>query len=1362
MTTPHLSTKPARKHPGVIDKAFERLRAAGVMITDSPSTETRLALMFPGHGSQSPTMFDSYLTLSPAASEVVAMADRVVTERYGHSLTDAVAGRTPREFRQPTVMQPAIYTASVAGAAMAREHGIVPDLVFGHSLGEYAAMVAAGVTDAETGLHMVLDRAECVESIPADKRGDMLAVLLSDPLEHGLVRREVIARAATQPVAVGVINGDRQVVVSGDSAALADIAVSLADEGIRSSLLPIGVGFHSRCLSPTVQRFQARLTRYTWCAPTTPLISSVFGGEVDDASIELLPQLLAQQLVTPFDFRTCVRLAAARGIDTFLDCGPKAVLRKLVGGIVGEGSANIAQLDFGPKDPTRSLHSLDALGWLTSGTLPDPGSASAGEPAAPSVSVAGTADVVEDLVAPVVVPGVAEVEAKLLGALVECTGYPAELVERDLDLEADLGVDSVKRVEIVGLVASDLQVDARELDFSGALTLADLARVMAGALAPVAVASEPADVSNEPVEESFGGIRRYIPQSVAQPQTGPLRSLDTATGCALVVSSGDPSTDRSIVTAMARFHAAVRLTRGGEPAELARTLEELRAHGRLTTVVDLTALLGESADPTAEGDQWWDQVSRQYETTFVLNQAVYEDLRAAGEHASYLAVTRVGGLSGIDLRAEGNSAGAVVTGFMKTIAQELPEMTVKLIDLDTLEGNQLATTVADEFTHASVDGDIEIGYLAGQRHVVRILPEPVAASRRAVRQPFPAGGTVVMSGGSRGIVRECAIGLALDQPVNVVLLGRSDPDDPDVAEWLELTDEQWRGAQAQVMRWSKQRHPSWSVTDLKAEYERIGHIRLLIVNLRDAQSRCPRIHYMTCDVADPIQVEQTMRRVRAEIGPICGVVHGAGLESFGRLPGKQLARTMRAIEVKARGFQNLLRSTVSDELLSFCSFGSISGRFGMDGQADYTAGAALLSALSHTVTASRALNPRRLPFVTMEWSAWDGVGMAMHPEVIRVQAGTRGMTYIPTWAGVRLFVDELELGTANPEVLYFGEIGANRPKGQFAALDDDLTMRRAARAERRIIDERPVFPMIDTVTRGDESHVTACRTLSFTRDKYLPDHRVKGLTTFPGVMHLETQLETAGLFVGNRSFGVEVEKLTLSTFLKCRDNDKVDIAVHARKVAPDVIETELTSVFRLPSGAVLDPNRKQSSARVRLLPELPTPTARPWDVATLFDGGIGEIDVDRYYGKTGDFISFGETFRYLRRARLMSERLIVGELFVNAVPGLFSDVANPHFLSNPILIDNVGRLALMRQMQYHGQHIVPTEITGARQYRQPQVRETVYGRIEVLEDFTDGICVHLEIADANGVLICEADRVRLTAVGSYAGDTNVLINETTK
>lgn len=1342
---------------------IRELRQAGVLVSDTQSSVSGLGFLFPGHGTHSSTMFDTYLKVSSSAGKLIEMADEVVNERCGFLLTDAVRGNARFPIEHPCVTQPAIFTAALGGALMAEEYSLHPSLLVGHSLGEYAALVCSGVLTAETGLRMVIDRAECVADIPQDRRGAMLAVLLDDESQIAVVRRAVAAHASRGAISVGVINSPRQVVVSGEHELVVSCREELKRSGVSSTLLPIGVGFHSAVLAEAVAPFEERLKQYSWTAPITPVVSSVFGGYVDSDSLETLPSLLAAQLITQFDFRNSLKVAQDAGVDMYLDCGPRSVLSKLVSSQMNLGDVSVTHLDYGPSHTDRTRDVLTALSWIRSGSVAptDVGVVDAqGE-----VFEAPGSGVVEETRD----DAGADMDAvctALREAFAERTGYPLELIEADLDLEADLGIDSVKRVEVVGHVGEVLGVDVKELDFSQALSVSDIAEVLVGSQNVEVVDAQRTEVGASDAQldsvtiseedESSRTAHRYVPQSVQIKSLGAERTI--LPGDAILVTAADQSVNDAVRKALEELSLTVIEIPGDASEATIKRLTSSDRLRRVSTVVDLS-VLRPHADILSKGDAWWQDVESQYTTVFSVAQATYETLQSYGKHASWISVTSSGGMSGMDLRTVGDPIGGLTAGFVKTLALELRQMHTRIVDFDVVEPSSLAGALRTELTHKAVNEEIEIGYIEGERYTVRVLPVPVSTSDRAVRQSLSTDSCVVMSGGSRGIVRECALALAEQRNIPVVLLGRSDPDDPETKPWLAYSDEDWANARAEVMRQGRNRRPEASVADLSDEYRRITYTRQLVSNLIDIESRTDKIHYLVCDVSDPDQVDKAMAQVRSRFGRIGAIVHGAGLESFGAIPRKSLKKTAKAISVKARGFQNLLRSTAEDDLSAFISFGSISGRFGMDGQSDYTAGASLLAQMAHIMSRSQSQNPRTIPFITMEWTAWDEVGMATNPEVVSVQANERGMTYMSVADGVRHFIDEIELGTANPEVLYFGELGKNRPVAQVPELTKNGTQLTELIDESGMIVNRSSFPMVD-YAETTESGLQTTRVLWTERDRYLPDHLVKGTATFPGVLHFETQIETALLLAGNQYAGIELEQLDLQTFLKCRDRDHVTIHVDAKRVDETRIETELTSVFRTPNGDVLDPRRQQSSATFRLLDEPVSAKEPVLDIEHIFDDVIGEFDIDKYYALTDSFISFGPTFRYLNSAFLVDENTVVGELQIPGIPGLFSDVADPNFRCNPILVDNVGRFALMRQLWRNGQYVVPTQMKNARMYRCPQVRERCFGKMTVLEDYEDGFDMRLDIVDENGYLLCSGEHIRLTAIGGMPEPANILNNTT--
>ena len=1056
---------------------IRELRQAGVLVSDTQSVVGGLGFLFPGHGTHSSTMFDTYLKGSSSAGKLIEMADEVVNERCGYRLTDAVRGNARFPIEHPCVTQPAIFTAALGGALMAEEYSLHPSLLVGHSLGEYAALVCSGVLTAETGLRMVIDRAECVADIPQDRRGAMLAVLLDDDSQIAVVRRAVAAHASRGAISVGVINSPRQVVVSGEHELVISCREELKRSGVSSTLLPIGVGFHSAVLAEAVAPFEERLKQYSWTAPMTPVVSSVFGGYVDSDSLEALPSLLAAQLITQFDFRNSLKVAQDAGVDMYLDCGPRSVLSKLVSSQMNLGDVSVMHLDYGPAHADRTRDVLTALSWVRSGSVAPtdvevvdaqgevfeaPGSgvveetldgagvdmdavctalreafaertgyplelieadldleADLGIDSVKRVEVVGhvgevlgvdvkeldfsqalsVSDIAEVLVGSQTVevadaqgevfeaPGSGVVEETRDGAGVdmdavctalreafdERTGYPLELIEADLDLEADLGIDSVKRVEVVGHVGEVLGVDVKELDFSQALSVSDIAEVLVGsqnvevadAQRTEAGASDAQldSVTIKYEDESSRTAHRYVPQSVRIKSLGAERTI--LPGDAILVTAADQSVNDAVRKVLEELSLTVIEIPGDASEATIKRLTSSDRLRRVSTVVDLS-VLRPHADILSEGDAWWQDVEGQYTTVFSVAQATYETLQSHGEHASWISVTSSGGMSGMDLRTVGDPIGGLTAGFVKTLALELRQMHTRIVDFDVVEPSSLAGALRTELTHKAVNEEIEIGYIEGDRYTVRVLPVPVSSSDRAVRQSLSTDSCVVMSGGSRGIVRECALALAEQRNIPVVLLGRSDPDDPEMKPWLAYSDEDWANARAEVMRQGRTRRPEASVAELSDEYRRITYTRQLVTNLADIESRTDKIHYLVCDVSDPDQVDKAMAQARSRFGKIGAIVHGAGLESFGAIPRKSLKKTAKAIAVKARGFQNLLRATAEDDLSAFISFGSISGRFGMDGQSDYTAGASLLAQMAHIMSRSQSQNPRTIPFITME------------------------------------------------------------------------------------------------------------------------------------------------------------------------------------------------------------------------------------------------------------------------------------------------------------------------------------------------------------------------------------------------------------
>jgi len=1315
-----------------------RLLLANALVEDPHNPIVDIAACFPGHGSQSINMFQGCLSNFPEAQRVIAQADSLYKERYGELLSTTVNSGKDNRLTMPTVMQPAIVTASLAMFAVLKSAGIPISMLMGHSLGEYSALIASDAITFDDGLSAVMDRAETIDSIPYAMRGAMAVVLPHSTHDMHRIKAIVTALSCQGPLSIGIINSNKQLVISGVKALVVRVTERLAAESIESSILPIPVGFHSPVLSPVLMEFKRKLENYQWRKPNIPVISTITQGPLQDSDIEHMPQLLAGQLVTPFDFRDSVTSCLSMGAKLFVDMGPKRIITNLIADQVRDGEAKVFGLDYGPKGGAKTIDRIQALQWLY-----DTQESRQNAAPEPSTSSPHTSKVTAS-----------DLRNVLLDAICEVTGYPAEVISPDLDLEADLGIDSVKQMQALGTVAEQIGVQPESLDLSQAHTLRQIVDCIKQAAASSRLQKEEQTNTEEfHSGESVSNVKRFIPQIIDKPLSIDLGVTDWSNSSCLFIQSGNQVLDSSIqqtlqpiFRTMHTITADKLISGGGYP-----TAE----FGTIQMILDCHSLNSSSPAFGEQTDAWLDTAQEKYAQTFKLSQSLYPLIEQIEGNIAWLSVTGAGGVSGVGTTGSGDPVDTLASGFYKSLGKELNNLKVKTLDVDSYTDTPKA--ILDEVRHYYQDQDCEMGYLHGCRHVVRVIPLGTR-QKYSIRKQLPAGTVAFFSGGSRGIALECAKALADEQPqINVVITGRSDINDPQAKDWLHLSEEEWNKAKADFFRESKRNNPSLGAIELSEEYNRISHIRTLANNLKTAISTRSNLHYIPCDIADAQSTDNAVRKARKQWGNLSLVVHAAGLESFGRLPGKTLSRTQKSIAVKLGGFINLYQATKDEpSLTAFISFGSVSGRFGMDGQVDYTAAAATLSALSHTIPMNTPAN-QKIPFVTMEWSAWSQVGMAAHPQVIAVQKQERGMEYIPVKVGTEFFLDELALGTADPEVLIMGALGSNQPQGQLDSLDADMELASPIDSAGTVLD-KPHYPMLDSVDKRGENALVAHRMLRYDRDLYLPDHRVKGVTTFPGVLHLETQIEAASCLSNVKRLGVELEELELKTFLKCRDNDEVPITIEALRTdrkGSQVITTELYSTFKAPDGRVLIPHRTHSTATFKLLDKAPESYKADWNPDSLFEKGT-LIDIARYHARTEHFISFGPTFRYMRVANLTGDNCAIGEFIVPSVPGLFSDVRNPQFLCCPLLIDNVGRMALMREFQRWGRHVVPVQIHGARQFRCPAAGEVCYGKMVFLAEDEKGVNVSIEIIDANGYLLCQADEVRLTFLGPVEQKHNII------
>jgi [acyl-carrier-protein] S-malonyltransferase len=289
----------------------------------------KLAFVFPGQGAQKVGMGADLLAARPDVYERhLAQADEasgLPIRRY--SLEGPIESLT-----QTNVAQPALFALSLAVAEVAREVGVRPEFVAGHSLGEYTAAVAAGSLRVEDGMRLVSLRGKLMAEIQSERPGAMAAVI-GLPAER---LSELCAQAAGDGiVAPANLNTPAQVVVSGEEAAVERLMTLAQEAGAEKVVrLQVGAAFHSELMKPVQARLAGETEGLTWTDPSVPLASNASGALVRTA--EEVHAALVAQIASPVRFVECVEALAAAGCDTFLELGPGRVLTGLVRQILGK------------------------------------------------------------------------------------------------------------------------------------------------------------------------------------------------------------------------------------------------------------------------------------------------------------------------------------------------------------------------------------------------------------------------------------------------------------------------------------------------------------------------------------------------------------------------------------------------------------------------------------------------------------------------------------------------------------------------------------------------------------------------------------------------------------------------------------------------------------------------------------------------------------------------------------------------------------------------------------------------------------------------------------------------------------------
>ncbi|MGB7848172.1 MAG: SDR family NAD(P)-dependent oxidoreductase, partial [Candidatus Acidiferrum sp.] len=734
-------------------------------------------------------------------------------------------------------------------------------------------------------------------------------------------------------------------------------------------------------------------------------------------------------------------------------------------------------------------------------------------PAPPSVVAETSSDVLID-----------EIKEKVLDIVAEKSGYPKDMLDLDLDLEADLGIDTVKQAEMFAAVRAAYNIPRDEnlklRDFPTLAHVIKFARdrqpglTKAPALrssvmqekqepaqekpvVPASAGSKPV-TTVRPIPASFDSTNR-IPRRVPVPNLRPSLDLCRPTGVTLgsgrrvVIMPDKYGVGDALAQHLQKMGVEVlRLKDRANADELASWLKSWMATGPVHGVYWLPALDNEGDLRDMDLAAWHQALQVRVKSLYVTMRILYEQITAPGTFL--VSATRLGGQHGYDKAGATTPLGGAVVGFTKTYKRERSNALVKAVDF---AAEQTPSEVAELLIEETLrdPGAIEIGHKDGLRWTVGLQEQLAADGKPGLT--LDSNTVFLVTGAAGSIVSAITADLAAASGGTFYLLDlvpEPDPENPDLTRFATDKDGLKRDLFARIQAHGERATPALVEKELAA-LERAQAAHSAIAAIRAAGGTA---HYFSVNLTDAEAVGKIIDQVRVRSGRIDVLLHAAGTERSHFLPDKDAREFDLVFDVKSDGWFNLLHAIGNLPLGATVAFSSIAARFGNAGQTDYSSANDLLCKITSSFRTTRPATRG----IVIDWTAWGGVGMATRGSIPKMME-LAGIDMLPPEAGIPLIRRELTAGGANGEIVVGERLGVllNEWDATGGLVPSALVATNNSPAK------GPMIGMAASMSlqRG----LTIETTLDPSVQPFLHDHQIDGTPVLPGVMGIEAFAEAA-------------------------------------------------------------------------------------------------------------------------------------------------------------------------------------------------------------------------------------------------------------
>ncbi|WP_412486674.1 SDR family NAD(P)-dependent oxidoreductase [Shewanella chilikensis] len=628
-----------------------------------------------------------------------------------------------------------------------------------------------------------------------------------------------------------------------------------------------------------------------------------------------------------------------------------------------------------------------------------------------------------------------DVTAIMLQVVADKTGYPAEMLELGMDMEADLGIDSIKRVEILGTVQDKLpelpQLDAASL--SECRTLGQIIDCFAGSNAehaaePLTQTDETPNTQPSVALPPHSGVSLKKLPAADRFSGASAEALFAANSCALLLDDGHNAgvlakklTDSGINVTLVRPAAT------DSQSALDSKLPILTLASNDDAGVE--ALIAGLEQQVAIYIHLQPQLPReQLEELMPLNITAKTQVQLSflfAKHLSpawqtptkgrraFITVARMDGQLGFSGQpCELNQS--ALFGLTKTLAQEWPQVHCRALDLaPELDASALASQVMDALYSPSQD-PLEWGKSAAGRVtlVATSAYDQIATDTGMAPCRLDSSDKILVTGGAKGVTLDCALALARESGSHFILAGRSKAlaleAFPDWAKGLESGQLKAAAITALLAKGQKP-----SPKEVEALIKPLVNALEIHAALKRFEAIGASAEYLSLDVSNPDAVASTLAPIQA-LAPISGLIHGAGVLADKHIADKTLAELELVTGTKVGGLSALLSTLApnkkaAEHLKLLALFSSAAGFYGNTGQSDYAMANEILNKTAHRL--HHELPTTRV--ISFNWGPWDG---GMVNAALKQMFESRGVYVIPREAGAKLFAEAI-LARSEPQLL---------------------------------------------------------------------------------------------------------------------------------------------------------------------------------------------------------------------------------------------------------------------------------------------------------------------------------------------------------